>query len=296
MKNYTIQSLSGKTKMTFIPDLGALGTSLLVTTGSGKERELLYFPKDWTPETHLKMCGGFPFMFPICGRLSRREGEARYLYRGKTYTMPIHGFAHRVPWELIDCKENRIAMRLCENELSLKEYPFSFELTLCYEVEEGRLRCHHTYHNTGNEPLPYYGGFHPYFRLPFQKDEILLSYHPKRQLIYNTSLTDIVGETSPFATPCPVSTPELNESLVELGLDKKVKLDFPDGSALSMQVTGESDPDFCPFVQLYHIPAEPFLCIEPWMSHPNAMNTTGAVRWLAPGAKDSGILELYYKD
>lgn len=294
MKHYTISDPSGKARMTFVPELGALGTSLQMSTHSGV-RELLYFPTGWTPETHPKMCGGFPFMFPICGRLSRADGDARYLYRGKTYAMPIHGFAHRVPWTVVSCEGNRIEMRLTENALTLQEYPFAFELRLIYEIAENSLICRHSYQNTGLDALPYYGGFHPYFKLAFAKDAIKLTYHPKRQLIYNTHLNDIIAETTPFKTPCLISAPELNESLMELGDDKRVRLDFPDGTALSLRVIGEQDPDFCPFVQLYHIPTEPFLCIEPWMSHPNALNTLGAPRWLASGQKEAGILELDYR-
>lgn len=295
MKKYTISTSSGKAQMTFVPDLGALGTSLVMPARNGSSRELLYFPKGWTPETHPKMCGGFPFMFPICGRLSRADGDARYFYQGKTYAMPIHGFAHRVPWNVVSCEGNRIEMTLTQNVLTLQEYPFDFELRLIYEIEENKLICTHTYQNTGSVPLPYYGGFHPYFKLAFAKEEINLTYHPKRQLIYNANLTDIIAEKTPFKTPCSISTPELNESLMELGEDKSVRLDFPDGTQLSLKVTGADHPDFCPFVQLYHIPTEPFLCIEPWMSHPNAMNTVGAPRWLAPHQKETGILELIYR-
>lgn len=292
---YTIQSQSRKTRMSFVPRLGALGTSLIVNV-KGKERELLYFPKGWTMETHPKMCGGFPFIFPICGRLSRKDGEARYLYDGQTYEMPIHGFAHRLPWELIECKDDRITMRLRESEFSLKEYPFAFEIILEYEVRENEVICRHSYKNTGDKVLPYYGGFHPYFLMPAAKDKIELNYKPKHQMVYNSNLTDILGTKTPFKTPCLVSTPELNESLAELGDNKNVSLRFPDGSGFVMRVSAEDDPNFCPFVQLYHIPDAPFLCIEPWMGHPNAMNTVGAVRCLAPQAMDEGVLHFQFFD
>lgn len=290
---YTIQSASGQTRMQFMPQLGGLGTSLIVTV-HGIERELLYFPEHWSPENHVKMCGGFPFIFPICGRLRRGDMTGCYLYHHKIYKMPIHGFAHRLPWQVTCHQQDRIVMSLTENEMTLKEYPFAFKVQLDYEMTENQLICRHIYHNTGDTVLPYYGGFHPYFLLPDSKDRVQLAYFPQSRLLYNSDLTDIVGETAIINTPCPVSTPLLNESLVRLTQNKNVRLNFADQTGLTMQVRGETDPDLYSYIQLYHIPAEPFLCIEPWMSHPNAMNTLDAARSLQPGAREHAILKLTY--
>ena len=34
---------------------------------------------------------------------------------------------------------------------------------------------------------------------------------------------------------------------------------------------------------------QPFFCVEPWMGHPNAMNTVAGVHWLAPGGSVRGV-------
>lgn len=293
MSIYTIQSFSGQTRMSFSPKHGGLAVSLIVIIPSG-ERELLYFPKDFKLEDYSKICGGWPFIFPICARLSRTEGDGRYLYKGKTYHIPIHGFAHRMPWEVLEHSPHRLVMKLTESALSLAEYPFEFEIVLEYEITENQIHCKQTYTNTGKEPMPYYAGFHPYLSLPFDKDEINLHYHPKRRLQYNENLTDIIGELPTFKTPAPLSLPELNESLVELSENKQVELQFPDHSSINMKVEGIRDPNMFSYIQLYHIPQEPFICIEPWMSHPNAMNTVTGVRWLQPGMNEQAVLSFEF--
>ena len=59
-----------------------------------------------------------------------------------------------------------------------------------------------------------------------------------------------------------------------------------------MNAGGIDDPSFFSYVQLYTIPEQPFFCVEPWMSFPNAMNTVSGVRWLQPGQTECGILTL----
>jgi galactose mutarotase-like enzyme len=279
--------------MSFSPKHGGLGTSLIITDNN-VEHELLYFPKGFELESYHKVCGGWPFIFPICGRLSRADSEGRYLYNGKTYAMPIHGFAHRLAWEVLEHRRNALTMRAQESELTMQEYPFCFELILEYEISENKLSCKQTYKNTGVEALPYYAGFHPYFALNAPKDQVMLHYYPKRRLQYNQKLNDVIGELPLFKTPAALTLPELNESLVELSENKWVSLSFPDHSQINMQAKGVNDPDLFPYIQLYHIASEAFICIEPWMSHPNSMNTVRGARWLAPNTSEQGILNFEF--
>jgi galactose mutarotase-like enzyme len=242
----------------------------------------LYFAPDYQFDNTRMMNGGAPFCFPICGRLMNAE------YQDRCYAMNIHGFAYQQPWEILTQNKNSVSLSLAYTDVTLREYPFKFKIILHYEVQDNLLLCRQLYENTGSAPMPYYAGFHPYLRLP-------LNYQPLTRLLYNDALTDIIGETPPFKTPTHLLLPELNESLVKLGEDKLIYLNSPDGSILEVETEGVNDKDLFPYVQLYHRLDEPFLCIEPWMSFPNAMNHKTGVRWLAPGQKDTGIFYLRLK-
>lgn len=291
----TISNPEGTAFATFVPQRGGMMSSLCMQAPEGR-RELLYLPENFDFNTAQKMGGGAPFCFPICGRLSRPEGENRYLYNAKTYEMAIHGFGFRLPWEVIEHQTHSITLQLRDNEITLSQYPFKFTLTLRYQLIGNQLICEQTYQNLDSQPLPYYAGFHPYVRIPFPKSQVLLDYAPARRLQYNDSLTDILGERPLFSTPTPIDLPELNESLVEMGASTKVTLHFPDHSSLTLEATGTEDARLFPFVQLYHILTEPFLCIEHWMGHPNSMNSVNGTRWLAPHTSESGIFKLTFHD
>ncbi len=90
-----IQSAGGRLRMTFVPALGGLGVSL-----RHDEKELLWLhEKFWQGEGACRY-GGWPFLFPICGRLERDGIAGGYLYRGDRYMMPIHGLTCRYPWRV----------------------------------------------------------------------------------------------------------------------------------------------------------------------------------------------------
>jgi galactose mutarotase-like enzyme len=287
----SIQTPDGKTRASFIAGRGGMISSLVMQGPEG-ERELLYLPQSFDLKNSQRMGGGAPFCFPICGRLSRKDGDNRYLYEAKTYAMEIHGFGFRLPWEVAEKGNDFISLRLRHSEQTLAQYPFQFEVVLTYRLKHNQLICEQSYVNVGSKPMPYYAGFHPYLRVPFPKEQVYVDYKPVKRLQYNAGLNDIVGEADRFKVPAALTLPELNESLVQLGADKKVVLRFPDSSHLEIEAKGVENPDLFPYVQLYHIPTEPFLCIEPWMGFPNAINTVSGVRWLMPGQREHGVFYL----
>jgi galactose mutarotase-like enzyme len=290
----SIASPNGATRATFIPEKGGLGTSLVMPDPArkGEGRELLYLPKDIDLSTYPKLGVAWPFCFPICGRLNR-AGQSVYLHEHRQYPLSIHGFAHALPWEVLLHSEDTLTMALKANKTTHEVYPFEFEVVLSYTLKDGEMQCHQTTINHGHEAMPYYSGFHPYFWIDparYQKSEVLIDFTPLKRLKYNADLTDVVGEQPCFGTPIALLEPAVNESLSLLGPDRAVKLYFPDHSTLEMSVQGMDDSSMYRYLQLYHVPEQPFFCIEPWMGHPNAMNTPTAVRLLPPGQRDHAVL------
>ena len=95
----------------------------------------------------------------------------------------------------------------------------------------------------------------------------------------------------------PLSTPELNERLFYFDKEAGFELHFPDGTILGLDIDdldGEEVSSF-PFLQLYHRPEAPFFCVEPWMSHPNAMNTQFATHVLFPGEIEEASFRISMK-
>jgi len=293
---YTISSSDGGTRMSFVPTKGGAGSSLIMTQ-SGKERELLFQHEYFWDPKNLDLPGGWPFIFPICARIERQGKEGDYLYDGRIYNLPIHGFSSRMPWQVRDMKnKDQITLGFTDSPATREVYPFNFDIELTYKISRNSLVCEQTYTNTGSNAMPYYAGFHPYFLTPSVgqgKERILLNYRPVRHLRYNERLTDIVGADPLFPLPIAVTDPRVHEQLVVLGDHKVITLSYPDALKLNMEVLGKTDKNMFSYVQVYSPSDQPFVCVEPWMSFPNALNSVFGVRWLKSHSSENAILKLW---
>lgn len=292
---YTICSQDGKTRATFVPAIGGVASSIIMPYANS-ERELLYQHTYFWDKEVKDLPGAWPFIFPICARIERGGVPGNYLYDGHLYNLPIHGISWWLPWNVTNFTQDTIILALSDNQETLKRYPFHFHIELKYQISDKKLACYQTYSNTGNKPMPYYAGFHPYFLTPKPgegKEKVMLNYHAKRRFIYNDKLTDLIGEQKLLNMPISIADPKINEQLVELSEDKTSSLSFPDGFQLSMKAEGTEDPNMFKYVQVYTQPHKPFVCIEPWMGFPNAMNTVAGCRFLKPNESEHGIIQLW---
>jgi galactose mutarotase-like enzyme len=295
MNKYTITSENGQTKATIVPERGAFVSSLILPFPSGARETVFLNDYVWN-KTIDDLPGGIPFLFPICGRLSRDGKKGIYLYDGKQYHLNIHGFSWSEKWEVENVTGHSVEVVLRDNANTLACYPFHFEVKLTFKVMNGKLQCHQLYKNREKEKsMPYYAGFHPYFVTPevgAGKEGVMLNFHAVRRFAYNNSLTDIIGEQAILASPVHITNPDINEQLCILGKDKLATLTFPDGEILKTNIQGIGDAELFSYVQLYTIPSKPFFCVERWMSFPNALNTVSGVRWLSADQCDEAVFEI----
>jgi galactose mutarotase-like enzyme len=291
---WSIYSPSGKSCMRFVPAKGAVACSLQLTCRQ-QTHELLYLHDNFWEASYDDLIGGWPFLFPICARLERNQQSGVYLYAGKTYQLPIHGFAPYLPWEVIPSQQtDSISFVLRDNQQTYQQYPFKFEVMLRYQIEEASIRCSQRITNLDDKVMPYYAGFHPYFFIPVDKSLARLHYQPQTRYQYNARLTDIVGSEALTQQTSILSAPSLNEQLCLLHPDAApIQLELPEYT-LNLQTHGSSaDENLYPYLQTYHNAAQAFFCIEPWMSFPNAMNSVLGARYLPAKASDTGTLHLW---
>lgn len=285
-----------KSSATFVPAYGANCASLCIEI-NGETRELLYQHPHFYDSNTDKTRGGIPFLFPMCGRLERDGEEGVYLLGSTRYTMKIHGFIHRMPWQVDSVDETSITMSCRDDEDTFAVYPFHFVLRITYTLDSTSLVCHFTVENTGKVPFPYYAGFHPFFSTPEPgkgKEKVKITMSPHKNILYNDRLTDITGvrEFNPF--PTSITNEEINECLFDMGSEAKAAVTFPDGYSLEITAGGD-DAELFPYMQLYTMPDRPFFCIEPWMGMPNALNSVAGVRWLSAGVSESGWFTVHVK-
>lgn len=290
---HTITCPNGKTRLSIIPEKGGIASSLIIPFQK-TERELLFQHDHFWERGNPHLPGGSPLLFPICGRLERNLIAGNYLYDGQVYNMPIHGFSAHLPWQVQQESnlEDQITLFLTDTEETRKIYPFNFRVELTYQVSDRKMLCLQRYINTGDRSMPYYTGFHPYFATPEPgagKEQVMLTCNPARHFQYNERLSDVIGEQPPFKTPISATSPKIHEQLILLTEDSELSLSYPDGLRINLHADGIETERLFPYLQIYSPSDQPFICIEPYMSFPNAMNTMNGPRWLKPGQSEDGI-------
>ncbi len=200
--------------------------------------------------------GQAPILFPIIGQLI----DDKYRYNGVEYTMPKHGLARKLPFNLIECKGAKAVFGLESDEKTLKSYPFDFELLVSFELREKALVNTMTVVNKADGEMYFSIGAHPAFNckvgdiiefeLPetltterIDSDNLLLS--EKFPLIENSR--EIVITEDIFK----------DDALILSGIKSK-----------KLIIKGENEIEFtfgdCPVLGIWAKPGAPYVCIEPW--------------------------------
>lgn len=253
MNEYTIRDNCGL-EAVILPEKGATVVSL-----RRNGTEFLYCDRENLSSSERPRCG-IPFLFPIFGRLQ----DGRYTWDEKEYAMEIHGFGHTSAWQVSCHNENTLTLVLQSDEHTLRQYPFGFRVTLTFQAESGVLTIHQSYENTGNVPMPYNYGFHPYF-LTEKPEHIAVTSNADTLFHFLKGAVPFGQDT--LTVEIPRGAPESGAALV--GVHSPTVLENrEEGRKLTMFF----DPSFHTHV-LWTQAGKPFLCVEPVNGSANGLNT-----------------------
>ena len=218
--------------------------------------EILYCDIENILSSERPKCG-IPILFPCCGRTN----ENKVLFGDKEYPMPIHGFAHLLPWKVVAKNlANITTLKLSSSEDTKQYFPYDFVAYISYELIENSLKIKFTVKNTGNNPMPFVLGFHPYFEMDQMEDIIvfidgldLIDYKTGDRIYYAHPITFHGDDeiTYIYERPCAPIVIQNKK------LEKKIIL--------------KSDEYFSKVV-LWKGSNSKFVCVEPWGAMPNALN------------------------
>ena len=114
-----------------------------------------------------------PVLFPIVGSLKNDS----FHYQGQTYSLPRHGFARDLVFNLEKTSETEAVFTLTQSSDTLKVYPFYFELKLKYRLIERKLNLTYEVTNTGTGEMLFSIGAHPAFAVPNTKNTSYEDYY-----------------------------------------------------------------------------------------------------------------------
>jgi galactose mutarotase-like enzyme len=209
-----------------------------------------------------------PNLFPVIGCL---KGNG-FLYKGKEYQCPKHGFVRKNEnIRLLEKTGDSLSFGLTYNDDLLKIYPFKFKFTIRFILKENRVQIVHEIINQDEELMLFSLGGHPAFTCPFNENESYTDYFLEFEHIENSRTWQvqkdglIAKETLPALTNTNIMDlhPHLfdNDALVFKDLrSRKVSLQ----SRKSPQVLSLEFKDF-PYLGIWAKPNADYVCIEPWL-------------------------------
>jgi galactose mutarotase-like enzyme len=208
-----------------------------------------------------------PILFPIVGTLKNNS----YLFNGKEYHLPRHGFAREMEFELIHKSEKSATFSLNSSYETKKVFPFNFELQICYSLEENKLNIDYKVINKNDFIMPFSIGAHPAFSLPgnfedysleFQQQENLKYYLLEEGLISNNS-NEILLKNRQLDLNYNLFE---NDALVLKTLESK-SINILKNSVPSLKVNFTDFPN----LGIWTVKNGPFLCIEPWFGYSDTL-------------------------
>ncbi len=139
----------------------------------GQTIEVLWTAEDFVAGGGKGSHSGIPILFPFPGRLRGTsfefQGRSFALAAGDGIGNAIHGFVIDRPWRVV---EQTGTMAVAEFQASvdgpelLAHWPADFRIAVAYELVGHALTSEVLIENTGDGPLPFGFGTHPYFRVP----------------------------------------------------------------------------------------------------------------------------------
>lgn len=257
-----------------IPEKGGL-----VTSFCANDREVFFTNRTLLESGNDIFAGGLPILFPICGTLTNDA----FSVNDKQYKIMDHGFARLLPWTVTQVADNKnaLTLELTDNAQTRESYPFSFRCTATFALNNRTLTVNFRLENQDDCVIPFFSGFHPFFytknkdALHFDLDaeNSYIDYVCDQKKTYDGSIdfsqpVDFLFHLNPSAQYC------------------SAMVDMNDKFKISLETCHAYE-----YVVLWTEQGQDFVCMEPWMSMPDAMNTKQGLHYV----KKSDSLDSWIK-
>ena len=217
-----------------------------------------------------------PVLFPIVGKLKRGQT----LINGRTYEMSQHGFARDLEFEALTKLENFHSYVLKSNKYTMARYPFEFELYNTYRHENNKLIVIYKVVNTGKNNMPFAIGGHPAFKVDpddLKQGNYYLEFQEEEERAHFLYLVDgLVG--TEYSKNLLIQDKYLlldehtfdNDALIIKGIQNKT-ISLVNKRTRKKVLTFKFDG--WPYLGIWSKPGAPFLCLEPWTSTADRVNS-----------------------
>lgn len=271
MNLITLTDVASGSMVTVAPERGALVTSFRVG-----DRELLYLDAATLLDSSRNVRGGIPVLFPAPGKL---EGDAWH-YQDQSGVLRQHGFARNLPWTIVESDGACLSLVLSEDETTLPHYPWRFTAILRFVLSAARLRIGMKVKNRSDSAMPFALGYHPYFQVA-DKAGVRIDTAATR------AFDNVLKRDVPF-TGFDLTRDEVDLHLLDHGSN---------ASALHVQggsIEISASASFTRWI-VWTVAGKEFVCLEPWTSPGNALNTGEGLIALDPGRVHESWIEISFR-
>ncbi len=202
--------------------------------------------------------GHAPILFPAVGRVF----EDKYLFGGKEYQMPKHGFASIKSFKGKRLDESSVELTLIQDEETKSMYPFVYSFSILFSLSDDSLKVRFNVENKGDSPMYTSAGFHPAFNVEmgteveFDKEE--------KNVIFYRGETPVTDKNYSFKENriLEINNHSFDEDktiAVESPKSTQVLLKDKTGRVFLKHEFGKNT-----VVWIWSISGAPYVCIEPW--------------------------------
>jgi galactose mutarotase-like enzyme len=282
-----------------LPEKGARLMNWNVTLGDGTVRDLVHWPELESLDDFAKIRGGNPILFPFSGR-SYDRGEIHHWRSpdGQRRPMPIHGLARQGNFRITRLDEGGFTALFVPDEEAKAAYPFDYDFVVSYRFEQNGFYVELELTNNGHAPIPWSGGHHFYFTLPWSGEYRRKDYYveiPATRTVRRNETGQLVDgpRLQPRET---LDNPALIDTIFTgLRGHQFQVVERPTGARIRFR-TGFSNTtaqDACVVTWTLDEQA-PFYCVEPWMGAPNAPETKIGLHQVGPGQTQKFLVEVMH--
>ncbi|WP_281284345.1 aldose 1-epimerase family protein [Shouchella miscanthi] len=215
-----------------------------------------------------------PILFPIVGGLKNET----YSYKGKSYTLPRHGFLRDQIFVTDSLSKTKASFHFESSGQFAHVYPFEFTIYIQYELHENALHVHWQVVNDSNEDMLFSIGGHPAFSLPMKEgakaEDHILTLQSEKEVTSFQVTNNLLKKVESLPQSFSLAPHWFkDDALVYKGIDT-VEIVLKEETKLRVDLHG------APYVGIWSPYKEEeeelaFVCIEPWYGIADKWDATG---------------------
>lgn len=212
-----------------------------------------------------------PVIFPICGGLK----EETYIFNGKKYNMPKHGFAKNTDFKCVEATDTEAVLSIAKTDETFEVYPFDFEFYVKFKIDKNMLYVTYETHNLSDTDMYFSVGGHEGYACPESFEEYDIVFSENETLdSWEVDGCLLSGKTNRIITNDNVLSLKKEYFLIDAlifknMLSREVSLRKKDGKR-EVKVSF----DGADYLLLWTKPDGKYLCIEPWCGFPETLDSS----------------------